>query len=267
MKTCTKCKEEKPFSEFYKKSTSSVRINTAEINTYRPECKLCIKSSESARTRFLRATDPQFREKNKARCREYNKTHREELRIENKKYRENNREKINKKTKEYYWNNKEKLQQKHKKYREANGEKINAHRRSEKVRKRQNERWKTDPLWRLQRVIGCSIRESFRSKGFKKTSRTHKILGCSSEEFKTYIKNQFKEGMTFNNTHLDHIVPVSLGETEEEIIALNHYSNFQPLSAKDNLKKGNKLTLGIISPENKIRYKEMIERSLKQRSR
>ena len=73
--------------------------------------------------------------------------------------------------------------------------------------------------------------------------------------------------MTFSNIHLDHIVPLSLGETEEEIIALNHYSNFQPLPPKDNLKKNNKLILDIISPENKIRYKEIIERAQKQRSR
>jgi hypothetical protein len=145
---------------------------------------------------------------------------------------------------------------------EANRENAN-----EKRRKRQNERRKTDPLWRLQRVIGCSIRGSFRSKGFKKTSRTHEILGCSFEEFETYIKNQFKEGMTWENYgewELDHIVPKHLPETEEEVIAINHYSNFQPLWKKENgpAGKGFKLILDIISLENKIRYKDIISRNM-----
>ena len=41
--------------------------------------------------------------------------------------------------------------------------------------------------------------------------------------------------------HLDHIYPVSLAKSEEELIRLNHYTNFQPLWAKDNLQKGNKI--------------------------
>ena len=49
--------------------------------------------------------------------------------------------------------------------------------------------------------------------------------------------------MTFENHgewHLDHIKPISLAKSEEEIIELNHYTNFQPLWAKDNLSKSNK---------------------------
>lgn len=38
--------------------------------------------------------------------------------------------------------------------------------------------------------------------------------------------------------HLDHIIPLASANTEEDIIKLNHYTNFQPLWAKDNLSKG-----------------------------
>ena len=41
--------------------------------------------------------------------------------------------------------------------------------------------------------------------------------------------------------HLDHIIPLAIAKTEEEIIKLNHYTNFQPLWAIDNLKKGAKI--------------------------
>jgi hypothetical protein len=40
--------------------------------------------------------------------------------------------------------------------------------------------------------------------------------------------------------HLDHIKPISLAKDESEVIALNHYTNFQPMWAIDNLKKYNK---------------------------
>ena len=33
---------------------------------------------------------------------------------------------------------------------------------------------------------------------------------------------------------LDHIIPISLAETEEDIIRLNHYTNFQPLCSYTN---------------------------------
>jgi hypothetical protein len=41
--------------------------------------------------------------------------------------------------------------------------------------------------------------------------------------------------------HFDHIYPVSLAKNEEELIKLNHYTNFQPLWKKDNLEKRNKI--------------------------
>jgi hypothetical protein len=41
--------------------------------------------------------------------------------------------------------------------------------------------------------------------------------------------------------HLDHIYPVSKALNEEHLIQLNHYTNFQPLWAEDNIRKGNKI--------------------------
>ena len=49
--------------------------------------------------------------------------------------------------------------------------------------------------------------------------------------------------MNWENTgkwHLYHTKPLKLAETEEDVIKLNHYTNFQPLWAEDNLKKGSK---------------------------
>ena len=80
--------------------------------------------------------------------------------------------------------------------------------------------------------------------GYKKTSKTAEILGCSFEEFKVHIENQFIDGMSWDNYpewEYDHIYPISLAESEEHLLQLNHYTNFQPLWAEDNIRKGNKL--------------------------
>ena len=102
----------------------------------------------------------------------------------------------------------------------------------------------TEPLYKLKCNIRNLIRSSIIKKGYAKKSKTYVYLGCSYDEFKIHLERQFAKGMTWQNTHrwhLDHIYPVSLAKDEEELIKLNHYTNFQPLWAADNLKKGNKI--------------------------
>jgi hypothetical protein len=100
------------------------------------------------------------------------------------------------------------------------------------------------PLYKLRTNIGTLIANSLRSGGYIKSQYTSSILGCSFAEFVTHIESQFTEGMNFDNYgewHIDHIIPQSLGRTEEEVLALNNYKNLQPLWAADNLSKSNKL--------------------------
>lgn len=103
-------------------------------------------------------------------------------------------------------------------------------------------RMKNDPLYRLKNGISRLILQSISKKGYLKKSKTNEILGIDYNGFMKHIESQFLDGMTWDNRgewHLDHIIPVSLGETEEEIIRLNHYTNLQPLWGKDNLHKSN----------------------------
>jgi hypothetical protein len=50
--------------------------------------------------------------------------------------------------------------------------------------------------------------------------------------------------MTWENIHLDHIKPVSVFNLDDhdEFLTCCHYSNFQPLSPKENMEKSNKWT-------------------------
>ena len=78
--------------------------------------------------------------------------------------------------------------------------------------------------------IRVSISLSFKNKGFNKNTKTHKILGCDWQTFKNHLENNsygFKVGE--EGLDLDHIIPVSKANIEEELIKLNHYTNFQLL--------------------------------------
>lgn len=104
-----------------------------------------------------------------------------------------------------------------------------------------------DPIFALKLATRSMISQTFKRacKGhFSKQEHTLDLLGCSFEDFASHITSQFTEGMTLENYgewHLDHIVPLATATTREDVIRLNHYTNFQPLWAKDNLSKGAKL--------------------------
>ena len=98
---------------------------------------------------------------------------------------------------------------------------------------------------KVRESLRNSIRRSFINNGFNKNNKTQKILGCSFEDFKQYIENQFEPWMNWENYgqyngelnygwDLDHIIPISSAKTEQEVIKLNHYTNFQPLCSKVN---------------------------------
>lgn len=68
-------------------------------------------------------------------------------------------------------------------------------------------------------------------------------LGCSVKELREHLESQFQLGMSWGNYgkwHIDHIKPLaSFNLTKQnEFKEACHYTNLQPLWAKDNLSKG-----------------------------
>lgn len=103
----------------------------------------------------------------------------------------------------------------------------------------------------IQYNMAYKLRKRLRS-GIRKMFKLNKIsmvgnLGCSLEELKKYLESKFTKDMSWKDLlegkiHIDHIKPLSkfdLTKEEEQRKAI-HYSNLQPLWAKDNLSKGNK---------------------------
>lgn len=85
-------------------------------------------------------------------------------------------------------------------------------------------------LENLVKRVRSSISVSFSKKKYSKKSKTYKILGCLWEEFKIHLENNpYNFKISDEDIEFDHIIPISRAETEEEVIALNHYTNFQLL--------------------------------------
>ena len=116
----------------------------------------------------------------------------------------------------------------------------------ERTAKRVIERFNTDLNFRLRMLLRGRIRSVMKTKNAKKNSQVYDLLGCSLESFKKHMENQFSSGMSWSNIgkwHIDHIYPLSkfdLTKLEEQKKAF-HYTNMQPLWAKDNLQKSSKI--------------------------
>lgn len=151
--------------------------------------------------------------------------------------------------------NKEKKKKYNKDYRVSNitalkeNERIwynaNKSKKLESNRNRKRQRMKDDVLFRLSHNLSSRIRGAFKFLG--KTKRAATLLGCSVEEAKKHIENQFQPGMAWDNYgyktwHIDHIIPISSATTKEEMEKLCYYTNLQPLWALDNIIKSDSLS-------------------------
>lgn len=130
-----------------------------------------------------------------------------------------------KKKKEYYQNNKKEYIKRTSNYQVA--------------------RCKVDPLFKLERNLRARLYHALKNQKADKKYRTKQLTGCELPFLKEYFESKFTEGMSWENHgewHVDHIRPCcSFNLTnEEEQKACFHYTNLQPLWAKDNLSKGGK---------------------------
>lgn len=94
----------------------------------------------------------------------------------------------------------------------------------------------------MKKVKGL-VQQSYFRRGFSKKSRTHQILGCDWDTFKNHLEsNPYGFTVDQEGLDLDHITPISSANSEEELVKLNHYTNFQLLPSKynQNIKRTNK---------------------------
>lgn len=99
--------------------------------------------------------------------------------------------------------------------------------------------------------IACYCRNRIRSalKNNYKSSKSLYLIGCKNwDELKRHLELKFEKDMSWENMglwHIDHIKPCSsfdLTDVEQQKLCF-HYTNLQPLWAKDNLSKSDKILL------------------------
>lgn len=272
-KSCTKCGEVKPLSEFSKRYDYP--------DKYQSHCNDCAR---------LRSAEHYARNKEKrlAQMSAQRKANPDVRRLSQKIYCEKNKDSILEYHREWAAKNPEKVKLKQDKYRVVNRESRNAAARKREAQKRledpeaareRSARWiKTNPEkfreWRKKWVIDNpekvkASRLAYRSTphgkisdriragikkglklGGKMGKKTFDALGYSPEELRIHIEKQFIDGMSWGNTkdwHIDHILPLDMFRFDtvdcRDFKSAWSLTNLRPIWAKDNLKKGNKRTL------------------------
>lgn len=225
VKKCSRCGEEKSFSEYRKK-----------LGKLTSACVSCLSVADKA---YRDGRSPEKRAAQNARKRAYDKANPEIKRRGNKAYIERHPERFKESQRKWYQKNKEYFAEKSKRWAEANPSAYRAMMRKAESKMREN-----NDLFALKKRIRARIGLAFRQNGYTKRSQTQRILGCDWEFFKAHIERQFSRGMSWDRMdeiHLDHIVPLATAKTEEDVMRLNHFTNIRPLWAKENAAKRDKI--------------------------
>ena len=141
-----------------------------------------------------------------------------------------------------------------KKYYDANPEKYRDKQKLNRVKfkdyykaywkRYRKERYASDPIHRLSDILRSRLSSAIRYK--RKSGSSVKDMGCSLEQLLKYLESKFEVGMSWDNWgewHIDHIRPLVSFDLEdrEQFLQACHYTNLQPLWAKDNMSKGSRL--------------------------
>ena len=162
-------------------------------------------------------------------------------------YYQKNKNNILAKRKQYNIDNQGKRKENNAKYYHQNKERLNKDHKLYMKKRRKEILFKL--VERIRGRIYHAIIDKYPLTNKMVVSYTNDLLGCSKKEIRNYLENKFQEGMSWDNYgrygwHIDHIKPCSsfdLSELEEQKKCF-HYTNLQPLWARDNLEKGKKIT-------------------------
>ena len=189
MKTCTKCDESKPLTEFGREAKAKGGVSA--------QCKECCRARK-------RGTYAANRDRVLARNKAWRDAHPEKIAARNKAYREANSERVAAQEKAWREANREAIQARKKAWREANRDKINEY------RARRNE---TDPAYRAQRkaarirrkrLLDGAIQEPYTRESI--FARDGWICGICDQPIDSTLRSPDPDSAS-----IDHVVPLSAG--------------------------------------------------------
>lgn len=211
-KTCRKCNLDKPLHAF--------SPSKGCLYGRHPTCKVCRNLEQ--REKYLK--------------------NRENVLAKNKAWKEANPDKVLSANQNWKKQNSGREKQNNLNYIEKNKEHIKKYKRAYFKNRRQH-----DAAFRLRRNVSCLIKNSYKHAGYTKSSKTHDIVGLPHEDLCSYLESTFVEryGVLPNewgwdDIHVDHIIPISSAADEKHILELNHFTNLQLLTSKDNMAKGDR---------------------------
>lgn len=115
------------------------------------------------------------------------------------------------------------------------------------------ERIESDPQFALMHKLRARVRVFLRRSGSAKSGSVSELIGCDAPALRAHIESQFLPDMTWDNWsvsgwHVDHIRPLSSFDLTDpmQLAAACHYTNLRPMWAVDNIKKGAKITDGVL---------------------
>lgn len=244
-KVCTKCGEEKELNNFYAnkrgkdgKQACCILCHKKYQEENKGKIKNCSKKYYQENKEKIKKHRDEHKEKYKNYQKKYYLEHQEESKIKQKKYRKNHKDEIKIRDKKYQEEHKEEKKIYDKKY-----ELENKNKRRIQKKKYINNRRKTDVRFKISGNLRCRVRCAI--KGDVKSLSTMMLVGCGIDYLLFRLQSQFQSGMSWNNYgkwEIDHIKPCSSFDLSKETQQRKcfHYTNLQPLWAKDNLLKSNK---------------------------
>lgn len=167
----------------------------------------------------------------------------------NKKYREKNAEVLKEKVKIRYEQNKEVRKQKERKRYQLKKEQIKAKVKDyylsnkDKIKEQRKiyakKKLATDNIFKTKRNLRNRLWYALSNKGWKKNTNFNKYIGLDDcAQLVSFLEKNFKDGMSWENYgnlwDIDHIVPLSLASTEEQLHQLCNYKNLVPMNKIEN---------------------------------
>lgn len=171
---------------------------------------------------------------------DYRALNADKLKLQKKEWHIANRDYVLKHANDWYYANKDTVLVQKKKYALENKDAIKVY-----MNEYNKKRTKADINYKLAKNLRSRFGNALNNN--LKGGSAVRDLGCSMAEFKIHLESQFQEGMTWDNHtrdgwHMDHIRPLSSFDLTDPVQAkqASHYTNLQPMWAKENISKGNK---------------------------